>query len=134
MLVALVVIRIGVKVLQVAYPDAAAPIAAHQALGLDGVAGHGAVGRRAAAAGAGRAGLNPLEGGGRGDAVGAHHHRRAVTAAAVLLIARISAAIESRLLRSATGAELSLRKAVSNAVRALLIFVGLHHGPVGRGH
>lgn len=50
----------------------------------------------------------------------------ALTAAAVLLIALwISAAIESRLLRSATGAELSLRKAVSNAVRALLIFVGL---------
>ena len=50
----------------------------------------------------------------------------AVTAAAVLLIALwISAAIESRLLRSATGAELSLRKAVSNAVRALLVFVGL---------
>ena len=50
----------------------------------------------------------------------------AVTAAAVLLIALwISAAIESRLLRSAPGAELSLRKAVSNAVRALLVFVGL---------
>ena len=50
----------------------------------------------------------------------------AVTAAAVLLIALwISAAIESRLLRSATGAELSLRMAVSNAVRALLVFVGL---------
>ena len=50
----------------------------------------------------------------------------ALTAGAVLLIALwISAAIEARLLRSATGAELSLRKAVSNAVRALLIFVGL---------
>lgn len=50
----------------------------------------------------------------------------ALTAAAVLLVALwISAAIESRLLRSATGAELSLRKAVSNAVRALLVFVGL---------
>lgn len=50
----------------------------------------------------------------------------AVTAGAVLLIALwISAAIESRLLRSATGAELSLRKAVSNALRALLVFVGL---------
>ena len=50
----------------------------------------------------------------------------ALTAGAVLLIALwISAAIESRLLHAATGAELSLRKAVSNAVRALLIFVGL---------
>ncbi|WP_409783210.1 mechanosensitive ion channel family protein [Acidovorax sp.] len=50
----------------------------------------------------------------------------ALTAGAVLLVALwISAAIESRLLRSVTGSELSLRKAVSNAVRALLVFVGL---------
>lgn len=50
----------------------------------------------------------------------------ALTAGAVLLVALwISAAIESRLLRSATGSELSLRKAVSNAMRALLVFVGL---------
>ena len=49
-----------------------------------------------------------------------------LTAGAVLLIALwVSAAIESRLLHAATGAELSLRKAVSNAVRALLVFVGL---------
>ncbi len=37
----------------------------------------------------------------------------------------ISAAIESRLLSTATGGELSLRKAISNAARAMLIFVGL---------
>jgi small-conductance mechanosensitive channel len=37
----------------------------------------------------------------------------------------ISSAIESRLLRSATGGELSLRKAFSNAARALLMFLGL---------
>jgi small-conductance mechanosensitive channel len=37
----------------------------------------------------------------------------------------ISSALEARLLRSATGGELSLRKAVSNATRALLMFVGL---------
>lgn len=50
----------------------------------------------------------------------------ALTAGAVLLVVLwISAAIEARLLRSATGGELSLRKAVSNAVRALLVFVGL---------
>lgn len=50
----------------------------------------------------------------------------AVTAGVVLLIALwISAAIETRLLRSATGNELSLRKAVSNATRAVLMFVGL---------
>ena len=50
----------------------------------------------------------------------------ALTAGVVLLITLwISAAIESRLLRSATGGELSLRKAVSNATRATLMFVGL---------
>ncbi len=50
----------------------------------------------------------------------------AVTASVVLLIALwISSAIEGRLLRSATGSELSLRKAVSNMVRVVLIFVGL---------
>ena len=50
----------------------------------------------------------------------------AVTAGVVLLITLwISAAIETRLLRSATGNELSLRKAISNATRAALMFVGL---------
>lgn len=50
----------------------------------------------------------------------------ALTAGAVLIFTLwVSAGIESRLLRSATGGELSLRKAVSNAARALLMFVGL---------
>jgi small-conductance mechanosensitive channel len=50
----------------------------------------------------------------------------ALTAGAVLIVTLwVSSAIESRLLRSATGGELSLRKAVSNATRALLMFVGL---------
>jgi len=50
----------------------------------------------------------------------------AVTAGVVLLLALwISAAIENRLLRAATGGELSVRKAVSNATRAVLMFVGL---------
>ena len=50
----------------------------------------------------------------------------ALTAGIVLLITLwISSAIETRLLRSATGGELSLRKAVSNATRAALMFVGL---------
>ncbi len=50
----------------------------------------------------------------------------ALTAGAVLILALwVSSAIESRLLRSATGEELSLRKAASNATRALLMFVGL---------
>lgn len=49
-----------------------------------------------------------------------------LTAAAVLIFTLwISAAIEARLLRSATGGELSLRKAVSNATRTLLVFTGL---------
>ena len=49
-----------------------------------------------------------------------------VTACAVLIVTLwISSAIESRLLRSAKGSELSLRKAFSNAARALLIFLGL---------
>lgn len=49
-----------------------------------------------------------------------------LTAGLVLIITLwISSAIESRLLRQATGGELSLRKAVSNAARALLMFVGL---------
>jgi small-conductance mechanosensitive channel len=49
-----------------------------------------------------------------------------LTAGAVLLLSLwLSSAIETRLLRSATGGELSLRKAFSNAARALLMFVGL---------
>jgi small-conductance mechanosensitive channel len=49
-----------------------------------------------------------------------------VTACAVLIVTLwVSSAIESRLLRSAKGSELSLRKAFSNAARALLIFLGL---------
>ncbi len=50
----------------------------------------------------------------------------ALTAGVVLLITLwISSALEARLLRSATGGELSLRKAVSNATRVVLMFVGL---------
>jgi len=50
----------------------------------------------------------------------------ALTAGAVLILALwVSAAIEARLLKSATGGDLSLRKVISNTVRALLMFVGL---------
>ena len=50
----------------------------------------------------------------------------ALTAGGVLIFTLwISSAIEARLLRSATGGELSLRKAASNATRALLLFIGL---------
>jgi small-conductance mechanosensitive channel len=50
----------------------------------------------------------------------------ALTAGIVLIVTLwISAAIESRLLKEATGSQLSLRKAISNALRSLLMFVGL---------
>jgi small-conductance mechanosensitive channel len=49
-----------------------------------------------------------------------------LSAGVVLILALwVSAAIEARLLRKVTGSQLSLRKALSNATRALLMFVGL---------
>ena len=124
-LVALVVIRAGVKVLQVAYPEASwvRPIERS----ISWLAWLGMV--------LWVTGLLPLV----LDELDQIHWKvggttlsvrtmieGALTAGAVLLIALwVSAAIESRLLHAATGAELSLRKAVSNAVRALLVFVGL---------
>ena len=58
----------------------------------------------------------------------------AITAGAVLIVSLwISSAIEERLLRSATGGDLSLRKAVSNAVRALLVGIGLLLGLTAGG-
>ena len=49
-----------------------------------------------------------------------------LTAGLVMLLTLwVSSAIESKLLKSSTGSELSLRKAVSNAVTSLLLFVGL---------
>ena len=50
----------------------------------------------------------------------------ALTAGAVLIVTLwISSALESRLLRSATGSDLSLRKVISNTLRVSLMFVGL---------
>ena len=50
----------------------------------------------------------------------------ALTASIVIIVTLwISSAIEARLLRKATGGELSLRKAVSNATRVALVFIGL---------
>lgn len=50
----------------------------------------------------------------------------ALTAGAVMIVALwVSSAIESRLLREARGSDLSLRMAASNATRALLLLVGL---------
>lgn len=49
-----------------------------------------------------------------------------LTSTAVLLVTLwVSSALENRLLREASGASLSLRKALANAVRALLLFIGL---------
>jgi small-conductance mechanosensitive channel len=49
-----------------------------------------------------------------------------LTAGVVILITLwISSSIESKLLRKATGSELSLRKAASNGIRVVLVFVGL---------
>ena len=50
----------------------------------------------------------------------------ALTASIVIIVTLwISSAIEARLLRKATGGELTLRKAVSNATRVALVFIGL---------
>lgn len=50
----------------------------------------------------------------------------ALTAGAVMIVMLwISSAIEARLLRSAVGGQLSLRKAIANATRAVLLFFGL---------
>ncbi|MFY7870890.1 MAG: mechanosensitive ion channel family protein [Limnohabitans sp.] len=49
-----------------------------------------------------------------------------LTAGVVLILTLwVSAALESRLLHSATGSDLSLRKVVSNGLRALLMFIGV---------
>ncbi|MBE2264440.1 MAG: mechanosensitive ion channel [Burkholderiaceae bacterium] len=49
-----------------------------------------------------------------------------LTAGAVMIVTLwISSVIEDRLLRNATGSELSVRKALSNANRAILVFIGL---------
>ncbi len=124
-LVALVVIRIGVKVLRVAFEEARwarslehtiswvawlamvlwvsglLPVVLHELDQITWKVGGSKLSLR-----------NAIEG--------------LLTAGAVLILTLwISAALETRLLRSATGGELSLRKAVSNATRALLMFVGL---------
>ena len=50
----------------------------------------------------------------------------ALTTGAVLIVALwVSSAIEARLLKSASGSDLSLRKVISNTVRVSLMFVGL---------
>ncbi len=49
-----------------------------------------------------------------------------LTSGAVLILTLwVSAAIEARLLRSASGSDLSVRKALSNVARAVFVFIGL---------
>ena len=124
-LVALVVIRTGVKVLQVAFAQAQWVRALEQTLswvawvamvmwvsGLLPMVLHELDQISWKVGGSQLSVRNILEG--------------IVSASAVLIITLwISSGIESRLLRSATGDALSLRKAVSNATRALLLFLGL---------
>ena len=124
-LVALVVIRTGVKVLQVAFAQALWVRALEQTLswvawvamvmwvsGLLPMVLHELDQISWKVGGSQLSVRNILEG--------------IVSASAVLIITLwISSGIESRLLRSATGDALSLRKAVSNATRALLLFLGL---------
>ena len=124
-LVALAVIRLGVKVLQVAFKDA--PVVRMLERSISWMAWIAMV--------LWVSGLLPVILDELGDIkwkVGGSlisvrtMIEGALTAGVVLLITLwISSAIESRLLRSATGSELSLRKAVSNATRAVLMFVGL---------
>ena len=124
-LVALLVIRLGVKVLQVAFKDAPLVRALERTISwgvwiamvlwvsgllpvvldqLDEI--HWKVGNSNLSV------RTMLEG--------------ALTAGVVMIVTLwISSAVEVRLLRSATGSELSLRKAASNALRALLVFIGL---------
>jgi len=124
-LLALVLIRLGVKVLQVAFKDAPLVRALERTIswlawlamvlwvsGLLPVILDELDGIKWKVGGSTLSLRTMLEG--------------ALTAGVVLLLTLwISAAIETRLLRSVTGSELSLRKAVSNAIRAALMFVGL---------
>lgn len=124
-LVALLAIRVGVKVLQVAFKDA--PMVRFMERTISWVAWACLV--------LWVSGLLPLVLDeldqiswkvGTGHMSARNLLEGMLTAGAVLLVTLwISSVIESRLLKSATGAELSLRKAVSNATRAFLLFFGL---------
>lgn len=124
-LVSLAVIRTGVKVLQAAFPQAAAlrPIErtfswlawGATALWVTGVLPRvlDALGRIRWKMGGSMVSVRSIVEGG-------------FTAALVLIAALwLSSVLESWLLRSATGSGLSVRKALSNAIRALLLFFGL---------
>ena len=124
-LVALLVIRVGVKVLQVAFRDA--PVVRVLERTISWVAWIAMV--------LWVSGLLPLlleeldqihwKVGGSSLSVRALIEGTLTAGAVLILTLWLSAGIEARLLRSATGGTLSLRKALSNATRALLMLVGL---------
>jgi small-conductance mechanosensitive channel len=124
-LLSLVVIRIGVKVLHVAFSDTAWVRALERTISW--VAWGGMV---LWVSGILPVILNEMESVswklGNSQLTLRNVVEGALTAGAVLIVTLwISSAIEQRLLRSATGGELSLRKAISNATRALLMTVGV---------
>lgn len=124
-LIALLVIRVGVKVLQAAFSDA--PVVRLLERSISWVAWVAMV--------LWVSGLLPLvmeeldlitwKIGGASMSVRTLIEGALTVGATLLITLWISAAIETRLLRSAKGGELSLRKAVSNVTRALLMFVGV---------
>ncbi len=124
-LLALVVIRVGVKVLQAAFQDA--PLVRLMERSISWVAWGAMV--------LWVSGLLPLvleeldqihwKVGGSTMSVRTVIEGTLTAGAVLIFTLWISSGIEARLLRTATGGELSLRKALSNATRALLMFVGL---------
>ncbi|MET4575185.1 mechanosensitive ion channel family protein [Ottowia thiooxydans] len=124
-LVALVVIRIGVKVLQAAFPKAESVRALERSISWAVWLGVvlWVIGVLPLV-------MEELDGltwqmGGSKISV-AMLLRGAVTVGAVVMLALwVSAAIEARLLKAASGASLSVRIAIANAVRALLLFIGV---------
>lgn len=125
-LVALVVIRVGVKVLQVAFKDAQwlRPIERT----ISWVAWLGMVLWVSGLLPVVLAELDQITWKVGGSSLSVRTLiEGALTAGAVLIVALwVSSAIEARLLRAATdGGALSLRKAISNATRVSLMFIGL---------
>ncbi len=124
-LLALVVIRVGVKVLQAAFQDA--PLVRLMERSISWVAWGAMV--------LWVSGLLPLvleeldqihwKVGGSTMSVRTVIEGTLTAGAVLIFTLWISSGIEARLLRTATGGELSLRKALRNATRALLMFVGL---------
>ncbi|MCX7814387.1 MAG: mechanosensitive ion channel [Tepidimonas ignava] len=124
-LIALVVIRVGVKVLEVAFRGAAWLRPVERSLSW--LAWLAAVAWITGLLPVVLAELDQIHWKLGGSTVSVRTLLEGALSAAVVLIVAlwVSSAIEARLLRDASGESLSLRKAASNATRALLLFVGL---------